>query len=177
LNPRLSLEVSDSGELRLQKITGIIQQCKYGIHDISIVRSTRVGEFARMNMPFELGVDYGLKSSGIAPWNTKQFLILEAKKYDYQKALSDISGFDIKVHSNDTEGVFNCLYTWSSETLGIHKQDPPLKLYYDFMEFNAKLFDKKLEELKNEKYALNYLESISVPEYILEIRNSLNANH
>ncbi len=54
-------------------------------------------------MPFELGIDYGLRKSGNTSLNTKQFLILEANRYDYMKAISDINGFDIKVHSNDTE--------------------------------------------------------------------------
>lgn len=89
LNPRLSLEVSDSGEVRLQKITGLLKACKYGIHDLSIVKSKMASEFARMNMPFELGVDYGLRNSGISKLRGKQFLILEAVRYDYLKAISD----------------------------------------------------------------------------------------
>ena len=34
---RCALEVDDSGEARLTKITRIIEQCPYGIHDISSV--------------------------------------------------------------------------------------------------------------------------------------------
>ena len=170
LTPRMSLEVSDSGQIRLEKIAHIIKDCKYSIHDLSIVKSTKKGEFARMNMPFELGMDYGLRNCGVHPLNTKQFLILEAVKYDYQKALSDINGFDIKVHSNNTESVFDCLYTWSSETLKLHGQDPPLKAYYDFVDFNTSLFEEKLAKFGSEKLAINYINKISVPEYILEIR-------
>lgn len=116
-SPRLSLEVSDSGQVRLQKITEIIKSCKYSIHDLSIVKSKKAGEFARMNMPFELGIDYGLRNSGIKILKEKKFLILEATKYDYLRAISDINGFDIKVHNNETEKIFDCLYSWSSETL------------------------------------------------------------
>lgn len=43
--PRLSLEVSDSGQIRLEKITGIIKSCKYGIHDLSIVKSRKAKEY------------------------------------------------------------------------------------------------------------------------------------
>lgn len=132
LSPRLSLEVSDSGQVRLEKIIEILKACKYSIHDLSIVKSKKANEFARMNMPFELGIDYGLRNGGITPLNTKQFLILEATKYDYMKAISYISGFDIKVHENATERIFECLYSWFSETLKISKQDPPLKTSYDF---------------------------------------------
>ena len=167
--PRLSLEVSDSGEIRLEKITEILKNCKYGIHDLSIVKSKKANEFARMNMPFELGIDYGLRKSGIAQLSNKQFLILEGTKYDYMKAISDINGFDIKVHDNNTEKLFNCLYSWSSETLKINKQDPPLKMFYDFVDFNTSLFEEKLKEYGTEKIAKNYIEKISIPEYIQEI--------
>ena len=170
LNPRLSLEVSDSGQVRLQKITEIIQSCKYGIHDLSIVKSKKAGEFARMNMPFELGIDYGLRKSGFAQLKEKQFLILEAKKYDYMKAISDINGFDIKVHGNSTEKIFECLYSWSSETLKIRKQDPPLKIFYDFVDFNASLFEEKVTRFGSDNLAKNYIEKISIPEYIQEIQ-------
>lgn len=173
LNPRLSLEVSDSGQYRLEKITEIIKNCKYSIHDLSIVKSKKANEFARMNMPFELGIDYGLRNCGLKPLNTKQFLILEATKYDYMKAISDINGFDIKVHSNDTERLFDCLYSWSSETLKINKQDPPLKTFYEFVDFNTSLFEEKVKEFNSDKLAKNYIEKISIPEYIQEIHERL----
>lgn len=173
LSPRLSLEVSDSGQARLEKITEIIKSCKYSIHDLSIVKSKKANEFSRMNMPFELGIDYGLRKSGIAPLSAKQFLILEATKYDYMKAISDINGFDIKVHSNDTEKIFDCLYSWFSETLKISKQDPPLKTFYDFLDFNTSLFEEKVIQFGSDKLAKNYIEKISIPEYIQEIQERL----
>lgn len=171
--PRLTLEIADSGQLRLEKIIDIIKDCRYGIHDLSIVKSKKAKEFARMNMPFELGIDYGLRKSNIKPLDSKQFLILEAVKYDYMKAISDINAFDIKVHGNNTEKLFECLYSWSSETLKINKQDPPLKLFYDYVDFNAKLFDEKFNELGSEKLTINYIENLSIPEYILEITERL----
>lgn len=173
LTPRLSLEVSNSGQVRLEKITDIIKNCKYGIHDLSIVKSRKSNEFARMNMPFELGIDYGLRKSGISPLNSKQFLILGATKYDYMKATSDINGFDIKVHGNDTQKLFDCLYAWSSETLKIYKQDPPLKLFDDFISFNTSLFEEKAKKLGSDKLATNYIEKVSIPEYIQEIQERL----
>lgn len=173
LTPRLSLEISDSGQIRLEKITGIIKSCKYSIHDLSLVKSKKAKEFARMNMPFELGIDYGLRKSGITPLDRKQFLILEATKYDYMKAISDINGFDIKVHDNSTEKIFDCLYSWSSETLKINKQDPPLKLFYDFFDFNKRLFDEKATQFGSDRLAKNYIEKLSIPEYIREVKDRM----
>ena len=36
-----------------------------------------------MNMPFELGVDYGCQRFAGKPYDTKKFLILETERYRY----------------------------------------------------------------------------------------------
>ena len=51
-------------------------------------------------MPFELGVDYGSRRFASNHLKNKKFLILERKPHDYKKALSDLSGVDIKNHGD-----------------------------------------------------------------------------
>jgi hypothetical protein len=143
LKLRLSLKTADSGQNRLDKIVSIIKDCKYSIHDLSLVKSKKIDEYSRMNIPFELGIDYGFRSSGIAKFKDKKFLILESVQYDYMKALSDINGVDIKAHNNNTEKIIDCVYSWASTTIQLYKLDPPLKMYQDFIDFNANLFDDK----------------------------------
>lgn len=92
------------------------------------------------------------------------------------KAISDINGFDIKVHGNDTEKIIECLYKWLSETLNVHKQDPPLKIFYDYTDFNAELFEKKMREFSSEKLAKNYIDNLSIPEFIKELKESFQRN-
>ena len=174
LNPRLSLEVSDSGQFRLEKIINIIKECKYSIHDLSKIKATSVDEYARMNMPFELGVDFGIKSMNDEILSKKQFLILEAVKYDYMKALSDINGMDIKVHKNETETLFECLYSWISETIKKMGQSPPIKSLYDYSDFNKRLFNNKLKEYKSIMITNNYIEKVSIPEYIQVVKTYVN---
>lgn len=59
--PRFSLERSDCTESRINKITEIIEESKFGIHDLSRIISKKEQEYYRMNMTFELGIDYGCK--------------------------------------------------------------------------------------------------------------------
>ena len=89
------------------------------------------------------------------------------------KAISDLNGFDIKVHSNEIEKVFDCLYSWYSETLKIHRQDPPLKLMDDFFRFNTQLFDEKAAAFGSIEVATNYIKKLPIPEYIAEIREHI----
>jgi hypothetical protein len=51
-----ALEADNSGEVRLVEITRIIEECAYGIHDISSVGLGRLTNLPRFNMPLELGL-------------------------------------------------------------------------------------------------------------------------
>ncbi len=73
---RISSESSDSGENRLSKICGLIAACRYSIHDLSRLQASKADEFARMNLPFELGIDFGTRLHGPAHASGKKFLVL-----------------------------------------------------------------------------------------------------
>ena len=65
--PRIASERSDSGESRIDKICSLIRECRYSVHDLSRLRAGEIGEISRMNMPFELGIEYGCRLFGVAP--------------------------------------------------------------------------------------------------------------
>lgn len=71
-SPRLAPENSDNAVARLERIVDLIQTSKYGIHDLTRCRSTASGEFARMNMPFELGLDHACRRFGEGKLAEKQ---------------------------------------------------------------------------------------------------------
>ncbi|MBM6403348.1 hypothetical protein JQN72_03715 [Phycicoccus sp. CSK15P-2] len=112
LQPRLSSERLDSGEVRLSKIVELMKECRYSIHDLSRVQATKKGEHARLNMPFELGVDYGLALAGTPPLSSKQLLVIAEQRYEYQVALSDIAGWDIRAHDDDFEQAIKEVRHW-----------------------------------------------------------------
>lgn len=110
--PRLAPENADNGEARLDRIVDLIRGSQYGIHDLSRCKSTVADEFARMNMPFELGLDHACRRFGPPPLSDKRILILEHTRYDYQRALSDIAGWDIHAHGGDHEKAVRHVRTW-----------------------------------------------------------------
>ena len=99
--PRIAPENADNAANRLERIVELIRGSRYGIHDLSRCKSTVIGEFARLNMPFELGLDHACARFGPDPLTSKTILILEETRFDYQKGLSDIAGWDIPAHSGD----------------------------------------------------------------------------
>lgn len=88
---------TDSKSNRLERIIELMKDSKYSIHDLSKLRSEKRREFYRMNMPFELGLDYGIGG------NEKVFLIFENEPYKLKIALSDINGWDVRPHHNNPE--------------------------------------------------------------------------
>lgn len=76
LAPRISLEAIDSGELRLNKIVELIRESKYSIHDLSRCEAAAAGELYRLNMPFELGIDFGCRTYGRPRQRGKRTLVL-----------------------------------------------------------------------------------------------------
>lgn len=115
LNPQIS-ETSDSGEIRLHKIKALIENSRYSIHDLSRMEPLRDNELPRFNMPFECGIDFGIKLSNPVDFADKRFLILEKEPYRYQKVISDISGNDIKAHKNDPELIIKVVRDWFKPT-------------------------------------------------------------
>ena len=65
-----------------------------------------------MNMPFELGMDHACRKFGEGDLGSKAILILEHTRYDYQKTLSDISGWDIEAHEGNYEIAIRKVRSW-----------------------------------------------------------------
>lgn len=101
--PRCALEVDDSGEVRADKIQRIIEQCRYGIHDISSVALDPNTGLPRFNMPLELGLYLGCKRFGADAQRRKACLILDSEPYRYRAFISDIAGQDIHAHGGRLE--------------------------------------------------------------------------
>jgi hypothetical protein len=69
--PTFSESIS-SLEFRLKNITELIRQARFGIHDLSRNTSTKEGEKARFNMPFELGLDLEVVSLAERVWHKRK---------------------------------------------------------------------------------------------------------
>jgi hypothetical protein len=90
----------NSGEVRLQKILEIIDDCRYSIHDLSRTELDQRTALPRFNMPLELGIDLGCRAYG-AGQERKTFLIFDRDRFRFQTYVSDIAGQDIANHQDD----------------------------------------------------------------------------
>ena len=75
--PRCAFEHDDASVNRIDKLYKLIEECKYGIHDISHVVLDIDNGYPRFNMPFELGLFLGAKRFGNSEQKRKNILIFE----------------------------------------------------------------------------------------------------
>jgi hypothetical protein len=165
-NPKIALERSDSGESRIHKICGLIRSSKYSIHDLSRLQSRQENEFYRMNMPFELGIEYGCRAFSNGRLAEKRCLILEKERFDYMKALSDLSGVDIKSHNNDPIGIVRATRNWFVETVGLRNVASATSIWVRFNSFMSDFYDQRTQE----GFSDEDLSFMPVPEFIGFIR-------
>ncbi len=109
---RSSLEISDSGQIRISKIADLIAACRLGVHDLSRTELDPDHGLPRFNMPLELGLFLGAKWLGSPRHRSKVALVLDRERYRYQKYCSDISGQDISSHGDDPEQVIKAVRNW-----------------------------------------------------------------
>jgi hypothetical protein len=161
-NPRISTESFDSKEARIQKITNLIEESQFSIHDLSRIQCKEKNELYRLNMPFELGIDIGCSLFNLnEKYKNKKCLVLEKDPYRYQKALSDFSGSDIKNHNDEPEDIVRVVRNWFVEN-GLKNATNATKIWESFNEFMADFYLKR----KKEGYKDKDLEMMPIPEYL-----------
>jgi hypothetical protein len=143
--PRIALERSDSGEVRIEKIIALIEQSKFAIHDLSRCRARKEGEFFRLNMPLELGIDIGCKRFKKGKWRTKRCLILETERYRYQAAISDLSNSDIFAHNNDPQQIVEGVRNWLVQEANARKV-PVSQVWGAFLDFMTINYDRLIAD-------------------------------
>jgi hypothetical protein len=169
--PRIALERSDSGEQRIQKICELIRASQFSIHDLSRLQAGRKNEFYRLNMPFELGIEYGCRHFAVDHLRDKRCLILEKGRFDFMKALSDLSGVDIKNHGSDPARLVRCVRDWFVETAGLRRVEGSTAIWYEYNLFAEEFYSRR----QAEGFSEEDLDMMPVPEYTDFIRDWVRA--
>lgn len=112
---RSALEVTDTSQVRIEKISRIIAECKFGVHDISRTEPDPATGLPRFNMPLELGLFLGAKRFGTGKQKLKNCLVLDVDGYRYQRFVSDIAGQDIMAHDRMPAAAIRVVRDWLSD--------------------------------------------------------------
>lgn len=134
--PRCALEVDDSSQVRIEKITSMIRGCRLSIHDISRIEVDGDPPLPRFNMPLELGIFMGAKAFGSGEQKKKAGVVLDTERYRYQRYISDIAGQDIRAHHGEPSEVIrhvrNFLSTHTPSFIFLPGPERIIERYDDF---------------------------------------------
>ncbi|KQT43052.1 hypothetical protein ASG43_16130 [Aureimonas sp. Leaf454] len=153
--PRLATERSDAAENRLAKICELIKASKYSIHDLSRCQALQEGEHYRLNMPFELGIDYGCRQFDGGDRSDKKILVLEEKPYRYQISLSDMAGSDIQVHGAKFDVIIRKVRNWLVSEARIEAAGAS-RISNSYFDFQSWYFEKQIAAGFSEEDILDY---------------------
>lgn len=117
LTGRCAMESDDGSQVRLDKLFQIIEQCRFGVHDLSRTTLDGANRLPRFNMPLELGLFLGAKRFGGPTHRSKCVLILDSERYRYQVFCSDIAGQDIRAHGNQVAAALRSVRNWLQAAL------------------------------------------------------------
>lgn len=154
-HPRIAPENADNSAARLHRILTIIAGSRFGIHDLSRCRIQPGQTFARSNMPFELGLDHACQQFGNDQQRRKAILVLEQERYDYQKSLSDISGWDIRAHGDDRRAAVAAVRSWLRALAGA-PDIAPTRILDKFEDFNGWYWERAKQGGASEADILAY---------------------
>ena len=136
--PLSALSEDNALDNRLDKIEKLVENSKYGIHDISRTELNAQG-LPRFNMPFELGIFFGAKRFGNKVQREKNALVFERTKFTYQNYLSDLNGVDIKAHNNDTAVIIKGICDWLKTSSKRDSIPGHLTIVQNFSDFEGQL--------------------------------------
>jgi len=137
---RCALEADDGGVIRLEKIYGILEACRLGIHDLSRITLDKKHRLPRFNMPLELGIFLGMRRFGEPHHRRKTCLILDRERYRYQIFCSDISGQDIRAHGNQVSTAITVVRNWLQANLPASRRMPgPASIIDRYLDFRRAL--------------------------------------
>jgi hypothetical protein len=169
LIPCIALGTLDSGAARIEKLIALIKSSRYSIHDLSRLQASQAGEYYRLNMPFELGLDLGCRRFGSEDEARKRCLVLEEKRFRYQAAISDLSGSDIAVHEGKPEILVAVVRNWLCQQT-TRRAPGPSKLWGSFLEFMT----ENRSQLKQQGFSDRDIDHLPVAELIDEMTRWLS---
>ena len=154
---RIAVEDIGSNETRLDKITRIIRESRFSIHDISRVEISAVSPLPRFNMAFECGLALGAIRYGSTAG--RDFLFMSGEPYQDKLTLSDLAGQDPKAHLNDPRIAVGAIRSFLAAKNGAAKTRGAVAIWDRYERFQGDLprLASKLELTMAEVLGFDFL--------------------
>jgi hypothetical protein len=123
---------------RLEMLVDAIQNCQYSAHDLSRGHGEGSDNFARMNMPIEMGM--ALFHALHAQRREHRCIFFVSDIHAYKAFASDLAGLDPRVHGGDYTRLLIDMYEWLRRVVptALFNSRPAVEVVDKFGEFEAR---------------------------------------
>jgi len=108
--PRSALESGTVSEPRVARVVRALANSKYSIHDLSRCTGEGIENFARFNMPLELGMAMARRL--LDPATEHDWLVLVPRGHPYARFVSDLAAYDPVAHDGSVPSVVIAVMSW-----------------------------------------------------------------
>jgi hypothetical protein len=124
---------------RLDMLVEAIRHCRYSAHDFSRFTGEGPRNFARMNMPIEMGMAVFHALNTQRQEHRCTFLV--STPHDYRAFASDLAGLDPRCHHNDEIRLLSEMYEWLRSVVpaALFNSQPTVEVAAKFREFKERL--------------------------------------
>lgn len=139
LLPVCAYDLTSPDKPRLEMLVDAIHSCHYSAHDLSRSRGEGPENFARMNMPVEMGM--ALFHALYTQRHEHRCMFFVSSPHDYKAFASDLAGLDPRVHNGDEIRLLTDMYDWLRGIVpsAFFNAQPTVEVVDQFTEFKARL--------------------------------------
>jgi len=124
---------------RLEMLVDAIHSCQYSAHDLSRSSGEGADNFARMNMPVEMGM--ALFHALHTQRREHRCMFFVSSPNDYKKFASDLAGLDPRVHNGNEMRLLTDMYDWLRDVVpsALFNAQPTVEVLDKFTDFKVRL--------------------------------------
>ena len=148
LEPK-SAAIINVADTRIERIASLLADCRFSIHDLSLLGVDSRTKVARMNMPLELGIAMALHRMSKRQRRMPQhdWTALVRQDSSYKEAISDSNGNDLQRYGDRNELVSQVMNWFSDQPDGT-----PIEFAPSDVVTVLATYDKELETLRPRWY-------------------------
>jgi hypothetical protein len=142
LLPVSALDLTTPDSLRLDMLVDAIENCDYSAHDLSRSRGEGDDNFARMNMPVEMGMALFYALSTRRSGHRCAFFVPSSSR-SHHKYVSDLAGLDPRHYGEDPVTLLVAIYEWLRD-IGpgaVVSNQPTVDVINAFEEFSGRCWE------------------------------------
>ncbi len=153
--PRSAIESGSVSETRMDRIVETLCSSNYSIHDLSRHKGEGTENFARLNMPLELGM--AMAHRFLSGKDAHDWMVMVPEGHEYVQYVSDLAGNDPYQHDGSVKSVISNVVSWLMMMPAAVSGMTPKQVMMVYQRFQEEKKRLSQEWIKEEQIPWKYL--------------------